>query len=66
MFESKMRCPCCGKCIGVFKSTETEENSITKVVESITNDEIKFKHKYVETKCPRCKKIINIYMGFKN
>jgi len=66
MFENKMRSPHCGKCNGIFKFTETGENSTTQVVKSIPINEIKSKHKYVETKCPRCKKLIYIYMGFKN
>lgn len=65
MFENKMRCPHCGKCIGVFNSSD-EKNSIAKVVKSKPIIEIGQKENAIETKCPRCKEIIYIHIGFKD
>ncbi len=64
MFEKNIRCPSCDKCIGVFNSSDAE-NSIAKVSLSKPN-QIGYKASTMETKCPRCKKIFYITLGFKN
>lgn len=62
--KKDMRCPHCGKRIGVFISSD--EDSTAKVIKSNPNKEIGLKEKYVESKCPRCKEMIYIYMGFED
>ena len=61
--KKEMRCPHCGKCIGVF--TSSDEDSIAKV-ESKPIKKIGLKERYLESKCPRCKKLIYIHMDFED
>lgn len=65
MYEKEMRCPHCGKCIGVFNASDSE-NSIAKVVKSKPRIKSGQKETAMETKCPRCKEIIYVHMGFKD
>lgn len=63
MFEDKTQCPFCAKCIGVFNSSENSEAIILK---EKPIEKLGKKQKYFETKCPRCKKLLYIQIGFKD
>jgi len=64
MIENKMRCPHCGRCIGVFVASDGK-NSTAKVFKSKPT-QIGLKQHIFETQCPRCKEIISVIMGFEN
>ena len=62
--ESKMRCPHCGRCVGVLQSTDVE-NSVFEI--SVDKPKLRSKkEKLFHCTCQRCKKEIYILMGFKN